>query len=353
MKRKLILLSGALFLAMALTVGSFAYTFTVASVRLEATAADGGAEIATQEPAPGQPEWEEDITPWSYRDGEILRPIAAGGETQITHQEPGNGEHWDKVADVDPDDWSTFVYTSSKKYKTDLYTLSNNFEGEGTINGIVVYFRFSGHDSDQHGPTTAYAKAVIKTGGEVYEGSEESQTGMSFVTRTYLWETNPKTGEAWTWEEIDALQAGIQLKKEPPDGFAYSTQVYVEVGYTVSVTEGEVPAGDLFEIAVHPQYPGDLLVNVYLTNTAALKKAYQYLNMKLYMEDSLEAGKEPDYQILSLENGVVLFNIEGGVSANYTIKVVGGAYGLISDEPGEWGDGWSIIPEFYSEVGQR
>ena len=125
------------------------------------------------------------------------------------------------------------------------------------------------------------------------------------------------------------------------------------VNYTVSITTGEVPEGDLFNIAPHPAYPGDLLVNVYLTNAATLKKAYQYLNMKLKIENSQEAGQEPDYQILSLENGVALFNIIGGASGNYTLEVIGGSYGVISDDTGEWGAGWSVIPEFYCEVNQR
>ena len=75
--------------------------------------------------------------------------------------------------------------------------------------------------------------------------------------------------------------------------------------------------------------------------------------MKIYVEGSLEAEKTPKYQILSMENGVALFNIEGDTAANYTMEVIGGSYRLISGEPEEWGEGWSITPEFYCEVNQR
>ncbi len=88
-------------------------------------------------------------------------------------------------------------------------------------------------------------------------------------------------------------------------------------------------------------------------NTADLLKAYQYVNMKVYMENSLEAEKTPNYQILSLETGVALFNIEGGSAESYTIKITGGSYRLVSDEPSEWGEGWTITPELYCEVTQR
>ncbi|MBA7700194.1 hypothetical protein ES703_108903 [subsurface metagenome] len=100
-------------------------------------------------------------------------------------------------------------------------------------------------------------------------------------------------------------------------------------------------------------YTGDLLVKVYLTNTANIIKAYQYLNMKLYVANSLEADNTPDYQVLSIENGVVQFNIMGGSAESYTVEVTGGGYRLVSDNPIEWGEGWSITPEFYCEVSQR
>ena len=68
---------------------------------------------------------------------------------------------------------------------------------------------------------------------------------------------------------------------------------------------------------------------------------------------TLYPGKTPEYQVLSIENGVVLFNIQGGSAAKYTVSVSGGAYRIISDKPKEWGTGWSVEPEFYCEVGQR
>jgi len=139
-------------------------------------------------------------------------------------------------------------------------------------------------------------------------------------------------------------------KKTKP---ALCTQVYVAVSYEFSITEGEVPHGHLYDITPHEDYTGDLLVKLYLTNTAELLKAYQYLNMKVYMANTLEAEKTPDYQVLSIETGVVLFNIEGGSAETYIIEITGGSYRLISGDSDEWGAGWNIIPEFYCEVGQR
>ncbi len=79
---------------------------------------------------------------------------------------------------------------------------------------------------------------------------------------------------------------------------------------------GEVPSGYLFDITPSPAYSGDVLVDVYLTNAANLTRAYKYLNMKLYIEGSEEAGETPDYQVLSLQNGRASFSLAGLASSS-------------------------------------
>ena len=348
MNRKLIL-TGTLFLALVLTSGTFAYTYgNTASAQLDVTAAGG--QIVTSEPTAEQPDWES-LLPEGDPDQVYLLPEAPGDDTELPTQFPDSGEHWDKVYDLPADDGATYVSTlSSKNWERDLYNLTNDMEtgGSETISGITVYFRFAAG-----GGYDVQAMAEIKTDDEVFSGDTETHSGTEFVTMSHQWLTNPSTGEAWTWQEIDDLQAGVTMEGNKKQEPAICTQVYVVVDYVFIQTEGDVPEGDLFAITPHPDYPGDLLAKIYLTNTGELVKAYQYLNIKLYVANSMEAGKTPDYQILSMENGVVLFNIEGGLADNYTVEVVGGSYRLISSDSSEWGAGWNIVPEFYSEVSQR
>ena len=140
-------------------------------------------------------------------------------------------------------------------------------------------------------------------------------------------------------------------KKNKP---AVCTQVFVVVDYeTAAVIEGEIPTGDLFILTPHEDYTGDFLVNIYLVNTGEVNMAYQHLNIKVYVADSLEAGEDPNFQVISLENGLAQFNIEGGTAAEYTVEVIGGGYALTSDDPYEWGEGATLIPEFYCEITQR
>ena len=347
MKKKLYLILG-LMLVLVVNGAIYAYTWpNTTTATIEVAAAEN---IATCNASATPPDWAS-LEPVNGDSGTVeLRPAGPGAETNIQFQYPESDEHWETVADGTPDDWESYVFTPSGSYKRDLYELQDLGEDGILISGITVYFRFCGDEGK-----TAYARPAIKTDGMIYAGDEESQTGATFVTKSYQWTTNPSTGSAWTWSEIDELQVGVELKKAPPDGAAYCTQVYVAVNYEVPpITEGDVPDdGDLFVITPNPAYNGDLLVMVYLTNTGALRKAYQYLNMKLYVEGSLEADEVPDYQLLSIENGVVFFNIEWSPTESYTVEVAGGGYSLVSGDTSEWGDGWDITPEFYCEVSQR
>lgn len=113
-------------------------------------------------------------------------------------------------------------------------------------------------------------------------------------------------------------------------------------------TEGKVPTGNLFVVTPHADYTGNLLVKVYLTNTGALSAAYQNFSLKLTL-----AGSVDGVQLLNLDSGVATFNLEGGAGAAHTLKVIGGNYVLVSANPEEWEESWSVTPEFYCEATQR
>jgi hypothetical protein len=355
MKRKLVIFSGILVIALVLTTGTFAYTYSsTTTAALDGTFADGA--WATFQPSADQPDWQS-VVPGGAYDAEILRPAGPGDDTEIKDQYPDSGENWDKVDDVTADDFQTYLSTDFfNQYRTDLYRLADyQPREEGVvkdIKSVTVFFRFAG-STDGHDDYAAYAKPVIKTYGNVYEGKPEVQTSGNFTTRSYEWKGNPATAKRWTWDEVNSLQAGISLKGDKVHHPALVTQVYVAVNYEKKIVQSEVPLGDLFDIRPHPDYTGDLNVKIYLTNTADLIKAYSYLNMQLYIAKSVEAHGHPAYRVLSLENGVASLNIEGGSARIYTVQVWGGAYRLISPDTSEWGAGWSVVPELYCEVTQR
>jgi len=85
---------------------------------------------------------------------------------------------------------------------------------------------------------------------------------------------------------------------------------------TENKTCGETPIGKLFNISPDTGYGGDVIAKVYLANTGNLSRAYSYLNMKLYLAGSVEAGQTPDYRLLTLQNAGAAFTLEDIVPAS-------------------------------------
>ncbi|MBU4539600.1 MAG: hypothetical protein KJ689_13560, partial [Bacteroidetes bacterium] len=178
---------------------------------------------------------------------EILRPNAVGDEENIAVGTGGTGLHWSAVDEETPDNLVTNVSNNNDavNYQRDLYNIPNHSAGSGAINFIKVYthvFSYPGGNS-----VKIAIKSGIGTGAPTTasESAEISPTPNTWETHSNQWDTNPATGQAFTWAEIDNLQIGVSLKKV--GGYTtYSTQVYIEVDYTsptMIVTGGLVGIG--------------------------------------------------------------------------------------------------------------
>jgi hypothetical protein len=167
-------------------------------------------------------------------DTETLRPNSTYTESLI--ESTGSGgepDNWSCVDEVTADGFGTYVYNTVTSYRSDLYNLPAS-SGSGTINSIAVYFVARSWDVSYLG----YGRPVLRTHSTTYYGTAVSLPdggGGSygiFTTFSQPWSTNPYTGSAWTWDEIDALQIGVSLKTGLADAHVYCTQVYVVVDYT-------------------------------------------------------------------------------------------------------------------------
>ena len=334
-------------LALTLSGGVYAYTFSTASGTINIAEPTG--DIATSNATETELAWEFILIP--VADTEIFRPNAAGDETNISSQYPATGEHWDKVYEETSDGDSTYVASNNSTWEEDLYDITDHSTqtAAGTINYVKVYM-VCRTTTDNVTQSSAYVH--IKTNGAGDNGTEQTLTS-SYATYSHQWDTNPQTSANWTWDEIDALQIGVGIRQPNVAEYTPVTQVYAEVGFEAPLLSGDVPTGNLFVVYPHADYSGDLAVKVYLANTGNLTKAYQYLNMELYLEGSVEAGEMPNYQLLTLENGVAAFTLINGGSDNHTLSITGGDYTLMSREPLEWEEGWTVTPELYCEVTQR
>jgi len=122
---------------------------------------------------------------------------------------------------------------------------------------------------------------------------------------------------------------------------------------------GNVDSGNLFTITFQDDYTGDLVVKVYLTNADELAKAYQHLNMKLYIKGTsgnihaADAGHE--FELLTLDNGVVTWNLSynSGGGGPFKVYLDGGSFKTNSRIPIDWEAGYSVKPQLFCEVTQR
>lgn len=155
-----------------------------------------------------------------------FRPNAPGDITQLTPV--GDTTNWECVDEIVRDNMTTRVEVlKDEGYRYDLYNLTNHTTEVGPISKIIVYMWVYISDSED-----GDADTVIKIGGNTYyDGKIPNNNEWVLLSTEYA--LNPATSLAWTWTDIDNLQAGIKLN--PPvdvPGYNSCTQVYVEVYHT-------------------------------------------------------------------------------------------------------------------------
>lgn len=166
-------------------------------------------------------------------DVETLRPNAAGFYTNLSRS--GDTANYLCVDDVTPDEGTSFVYRDGEGTASDQYNLPAH-SGSGTINSVTVYGR--ARKTKELG--TIYLR--LRTHSTNYQSSAIGVT-TSYVTYSWQQTTNPNTGLAWTWDEIDALEIGESLNFtcSGPCGLpplqTRCTQTYVEIDYTPAVSD--------------------------------------------------------------------------------------------------------------------
>ena|SRR4030042_1132860 len=146
----------------------------------------------------------------------ILRP--SGDTTTKTLLPYGSGTaNFDRVNESFEDETNGvqtldngFPYTG-----IDLYDFTNHVSESGTINNITIYAKVKNIN-----PAAYDGLLIIKInpyGNFVYDGYHHA-ISSSWTLFSDVWALNPYTGLAWTWENVDAMRAGIQLSTATTDG---------------------------------------------------------------------------------------------------------------------------------------
>jgi len=153
-----------------------------------------------------------------------LSPNGAGSYTQLSQFPSYPGSNYDKVDETTSDGDSTYVYTYSTSTQQDSYTFTDT-SATGTINSVTIYIV-------ARATSSGTASTIVRISGTPYYGSSNTLT-TSYASYSTSYTLNPATSIAWTWSDVNSLDAGVRLATTGGYGStARCTQVYVVVNYT-------------------------------------------------------------------------------------------------------------------------
>ena len=173
----------------------------------------------------------------SSPDGTILRPVDLRHDTlTLRPNGAGSSQQWDTndhtlVDEAVPDEDTTYIkdaYNGGVSYNSS-YAFPDHTTEAGTINSVKVYARCRG----THAAGGAGIFYVIIVVGGVLKGLGGPKTlTNAYQDTSYTWATNPDTASAWTWTDIDNLDAGVRGYENTAAKEIRCTQIYVEVDYS-------------------------------------------------------------------------------------------------------------------------
>jgi PKD repeat protein len=157
-----------------------------------------------------------------------LVPMAPDTSTINLSVYPSTSPHWQACFSDDGNTSYVFTTSNSSPYPTDLYNLTDFTQPFPTcnINFVTVYIRAFATNT----PTQDSARTAISTGTTTYYGPWQRLT-TSWNTYSTSYTTYPGGG-AWTWTQINDLQAGASLRRPAGSGTqSMVTAVWVVVDY--------------------------------------------------------------------------------------------------------------------------
>ena len=152
----------------------------------------------------------------------VMRPSGAGAMTNLTHS--GCGANWQCVAEDIADNDASRIVRADNSYAADVYALTNPASSACPVVSVTV------HCVARRAHTQGDIRPAIYVSGAEYDAAAQALTTI-YADYSAVWATNPATGVAWTWSELNNLQAGMRLRGQNGGHPAFCTQVWVEVRY--------------------------------------------------------------------------------------------------------------------------
>lgn len=153
----------------------------------------------------------------------VIRPNGSGSVTNFTDN--GCSVNWQCVDESVADEDATRLIRASNSFATDVFNLENPTGNSCPVASVTVYCR--ARRSQNQGEI----RPSVYVSGTLYQGTTQSLSSTSYLDYSQQWTTNPNTGNAWTWTEINSLQAGLSMHGQNSNFPSYCTQVWVVVAY--------------------------------------------------------------------------------------------------------------------------
>ena len=156
-----------------------------------------------------------------------LRPNDNGSASDWDSTDTYN---WQAVDEESADDGSTRNRVDTNGAR-DSYNITDHTSETAEISNVTVYSCLM---DDGSGMTCRIA-IYDYTQGSYKNNTAFSPSDGTYTTYSHTWLQNPWTSSAWTWDDIDRLEIGVEYVSNEDDRI-YITQTYAEVTYANSPT---------------------------------------------------------------------------------------------------------------------
>lgn len=191
-----------------------------------------------------------------------LYPNGNGTYTEFDNVVPENIAHWEAVDETSADGDSSYIASETPDDR-DTFALSDpEIPASSAVNSVTVY---------------VIAKQVEKSKEEFYimirsENTDSLSTLKTAAETTYevfyeVWEDNPADNQPWTVEDVNALEAGVQVSTGVVVTQIYVVVDYVPFDFSISASHSSltVQQGSSVSTTIHVELISGRAVPVQLT----------------------------------------------------------------------------------------
>lgn len=191
-----------------------------------------------------------------------LRPNGNGTYTEFDNVVPENIAHWEAVDETSADGDSCYIASETPDDR-DTFALSDpGIPTTSTINSVTVYVIARRVDQQKEG-----FYIMIRSDNTDSLSPLKTAEEATYAIFSEVWTTNPADNQPWTVDDVNALQAGVQVSKGVVVTQIYVVIDYVPFDFSISASHSSltVQQGSSVSTTIHVELISGRAVPVQLT----------------------------------------------------------------------------------------